>query len=57
MEALRSRIAQGKLKVLDLLADINVRYLDEEEIRRYDPNFQSFHKIMLYCITEQDYQG
>jgi molybdopterin-guanine dinucleotide biosynthesis protein A len=42
---IRKRIVEGKLKVADLLDDISVRYLEEDELRRYDPHLLSFHNI------------
>ncbi len=45
IEPIRARIAQGKLKVSDLLADLHIRYLEDEELRRYDPNLQSFRNV------------
>ena len=45
VEPMRRRIAQGLLKVSDFLADINVRYLDEDVLRSYDPQLHSFRNI------------
>ena len=39
------RIRAGELKVAALAEDIRVRYLDEEEMRRYDPGLQSFRNV------------
>ena len=39
------RIKAGDLKVAALAEDIRVRYLDEEEMRRYDPRLQSFRNV------------
>jgi len=45
IEPVRRRIAEGKLKVADFLNDISVRYLEESELRRYDPHLNSFRNI------------
>lgn len=45
IEPIRARITQDKLKVSDLLGDLHVRYLEDEELRRYDPNLQSFRNV------------
>jgi molybdopterin-guanine dinucleotide biosynthesis protein A len=45
MEPIHKRIAEGKLKVADLLNDISVCYLEEPELRRYDPHLNSFRNI------------
>jgi molybdenum cofactor guanylyltransferase len=39
------RIRAGELKVAALAEDIRVRYLGEEEMRRYDPGLQSFRNV------------
>jgi molybdopterin-guanine dinucleotide biosynthesis protein A len=39
------RIRAGELKVATVVEDIRVRYLDEEEMRRYDPGLQSFRNV------------
>ncbi|HKP53100.1 MAG TPA: molybdenum cofactor guanylyltransferase [Chloroflexia bacterium] len=45
IEPVRRRIVESKLKVADLLNDISVRYLEEPELRRYDPHLNSFRNI------------
>ena len=45
IEPIRNRIAHGKLKVSAFLEDITVQYIDEPELRRYDPHLQSFRNI------------
>ncbi len=45
LEPIRRRIAAGRLKVQSLLEDVSVRYLDEEELRRYDPALNSFRNV------------
>ncbi|HEX9991010.1 MAG TPA: molybdenum cofactor guanylyltransferase [Chloroflexia bacterium] len=39
------RIKAGDLKVAALAEDIRVRYLEEGEMRRYDPGLQSFRNV------------
>ncbi len=39
------RIRAGELKVAVLIEDVRVLYLDEEEMRRYDPGLQSFRNV------------
>ncbi len=45
IEPIRKRIEAGKLKVQALLEDVSVEYLDEAELRRYDPQLESFRNI------------
>jgi molybdopterin-guanine dinucleotide biosynthesis protein A len=45
IEPIRKRLAEGKLKVADLLGDIAVRYVEEDELTRYDPHLRSFHNV------------
>lgn len=42
---IEKRIEQGKLKVSDLLEDVSVRYITEEDMRRYDPQLRSFCNV------------
>jgi molybdopterin-guanine dinucleotide biosynthesis protein A len=42
LEPVRRRIEAGRLKVRALLDEVSVRYLDEAELRRYDPELESF---------------
>ncbi|MDQ5824346.1 MAG: molybdenum cofactor guanylyltransferase [Chloroflexota bacterium] len=45
IEPIRKRIEVGKLKVQALLEDVSVEYVDEAELRRYDPQLESFRNI------------
>jgi molybdopterin-guanine dinucleotide biosynthesis protein A len=45
IEPIRKRIEAGKLKVQALLEDVSVQYLDENEMRRYDPRLESFRNV------------
>lgn len=45
LEPARARIAAGKLKVQALLEDVSVQYLDEAEMRRFDPQLDSFRNV------------
>jgi molybdopterin-guanine dinucleotide biosynthesis protein A len=42
---IRERIEAGKLKVRALLEDVSVEYVDQEELRCYDPGLESFRNI------------
>ena len=53
IEPIRRRIGEGKLKVADALSDFCVRYLSEEECRRYDPHLLSFRNVN----TPGDFRG
>ena len=43
--AIAARIQAGQLKAADLFDDVAVRYVDETEIRRFDPDLRSFFNI------------
>jgi molybdopterin-guanine dinucleotide biosynthesis protein A len=45
IEPIRGRVESGRLKVQALLDDVSVRYLGEEEMRRYDPGLDSFRNV------------
>lgn len=45
IEPIRRRIAAGRLKAADLLEDVSVRYVPEEELRRFDPDLNSFRNV------------
>jgi molybdopterin-guanine dinucleotide biosynthesis protein A len=45
IEPIRKRIEAGKLKVRALLEDVSVEYVDQEELRCYDPGLESFRNI------------
>ena len=45
LPAIRSRLAAGRLKAAGFLEDVAVRYLDEAELRRHDPQLLSFFNI------------
>jgi molybdopterin-guanine dinucleotide biosynthesis protein A len=45
IEPIRRRIRSGRLKVHTLFNDLNVLYLDEAEMRRYDPGLDSFRNV------------
>jgi len=42
---LEEQISKGKLKISDLFNEINVRYVEAEEIERYDPQHLSLFNI------------
>ena len=41
LPAIARRLRAGELKTAAVFADVRTRYLDEDEIRRYDPNLTS----------------
>ena len=43
--AIAARIQAGQIKAADLFDDVAVRYVDETEIRRFDPDLRSFFNI------------
>ena len=45
LPAIAARIRAGQLKAADLFDDIAVRYVDETEMRRFDPDLRSFFNI------------
>ena len=45
LPAIRARLEAGQLKAAGFLEDVAVRYLDEAELRRYDPELLSFFNI------------
>lgn len=47
-EAMERRIRAGKKSLLDFLKTINVRYINEEEVRRIDPEGRSFVNINTF---------
>lgn len=42
---IEQRIANRQLKLTDMVGAINARYIEEAEIRRYDPQMSSFRNI------------
>jgi molybdenum cofactor guanylyltransferase len=50
---IRGRIEAGRLKVGALLDEVSVRYLDEAEMRRYDPGLESFRN----ANTPEEWEG
>ena len=42
VEVIRKQIAVGRLKLSNFLDEINVSYLTEDEMQRYDPELRSF---------------
>ena len=45
LPAIRARLAAGQLKAAGFLDDVAVRYLNEAELRRHDPQLLSFYNI------------
>ena len=44
-DRIRDRLEAGNLKIHDFIRELDVRYLDEEEIAACDPSFRSFFNI------------
>jgi molybdopterin-guanine dinucleotide biosynthesis protein A len=44
-DRIRARLESHRLKIHDLIRELNVHYLDEEEIAASDPDFRSFFNI------------
>jgi molybdopterin-guanine dinucleotide biosynthesis protein A len=44
-QRIKSRLGKSDLKIHDLLAELDVFFLDEQEISRFDPEFRSFLNI------------
>jgi molybdopterin-guanine dinucleotide biosynthesis protein A len=44
-KTIREEIGKGRLKVSSFLDEIKVRYISEDEIRRYDPDLRSFFNV------------
>jgi molybdopterin-guanine dinucleotide biosynthesis protein A len=44
-DAIEERLRKGKLKVIDAYAELNVRYLDADELRPYDPHGHAFFNV------------
>ncbi len=42
---MRARLDAGRLKIAGFYEDVSVRYLDEAEVDRYDPQHQSFRNL------------
>jgi molybdopterin-guanine dinucleotide biosynthesis protein A len=45
LEPIRRKLEADRLKVISFYEDVQVRYLDEAEYRRFDPKGQSFRNI------------
>jgi molybdopterin-guanine dinucleotide biosynthesis protein A len=44
-DRIRERLDDGRLKIHDFIRELDVRYVDEEEIAACDPGFRSFFNI------------
>jgi len=45
LAAIRPRVEAGRLKIVTFYADVRVRYVDEPELRRIDPELRSFRNV------------
>ena len=53
IEPIRRRIEMRRLKVANLLGDVAVRYVREDELRRFDPSLGSFRNVN----TPEEWEG
>ncbi|MDD3717909.1 MAG: molybdenum cofactor guanylyltransferase [Actinomycetota bacterium] len=44
-DSIQARIEEGRLKIHELIEELDVRYLEEDEIAACDPGFRSFFNI------------
>jgi len=47
LPAIERQLTTGNNKIQDFFAEVNVRYVSKEEIKKYDPNLTSFLNINL----------
>lgn len=45
IEPIRARIKAGNLQANELVQDVTTRYIEEAELRRFDPNLSSFRNL------------
>jgi len=55
---MREKIGQGRLKVIGFYGHVRVRFVEEEEVRRFDPALRSFINVNtpeeLAAVRSQD---
>lgn len=52
LSAIEPRLKAGRLRVIGFFDDVSVRYVERDEVSRYDPDFYSF----INMNTPEDYQ-
>jgi molybdopterin-guanine dinucleotide biosynthesis protein A len=50
LEPIRRALDAGKMRVISFFPDMNLRWLDEDELRRFDPELLTF----LNCNTPEE---
>ncbi len=45
LPAIKERLAQGQRRVISFMPDVRTRYVDEEELRKVDPELRSFMNV------------
>jgi len=45
LSAIESRLLRNKLRVIGFFDEVSVRYVDRDEVARFDPDFYSFINI------------
>lgn len=45
LEPIETRLRRGGARVIDFFPEVQVRYIDDAEIRRFDPELQSFFNV------------
>jgi molybdopterin-guanine dinucleotide biosynthesis protein A len=52
LPAIESRLLRNKLRIIGFFSDVSVRYVDRDEIAKFDPNLYSF----INMNTPQDWE-
>lgn len=52
IEPIEKQLEKGDRKIINFFPDVKIRYVEEEEIRKFDPDFLSFYNIN----TPEDYR-
>ena len=45
LEPIRRQLAAGRLRIISFLGDVRVRYVEEAELRRFDPELRSLFNV------------
>lgn len=45
LEPIRRRLLAGRLKIVDFFEDVRVRYVEPDDVARFDPTFRSFLNV------------
>jgi molybdopterin-guanine dinucleotide biosynthesis protein A len=52
---IEQRIHAGQLRIVGFYADVRVRYVDEQELRRIDPELESFRNVNTPELVREAY--